>query len=252
MGSLLFLFYPWGLILQVLAVLHFIRRRPDTYWLWIILIGGGLGALAYLLIEAAPDYVLIGQVFQGFSRRSRISQLETMVLDNPSAGNYEELGILYLDEKKFARARQCFDKAISSRTDHADPFYRRAICELETRDFPAASADLQKVMKFDSKYDYGRAAGLMAHAYANTGETEKADRLFRDVLERSTLSETQYNYAAFLSSQGRANEAREWLQSVLNKKRTLPHYLKRKERPWFRKAGALLKQLPRTDAAARA
>ena len=99
MGSLLFLFYPWGLILQVLAVLHFIRRRPDTYWLWIILIGGGLGALAYLLIEAAPDYVLIGQVFQGFSRRSRISQLETMVLDNPSAGNYEELGILYLDRK---------------------------------------------------------------------------------------------------------------------------------------------------------
>lgn len=252
MGSLLYLFYPWGIILQVFAVLHFIRRRPDNYWLWIILLGGGLGALVYLLVEAAPDVTLLGQTFQGFSRRSRISQLETMVLDNPSAGNYEELGSLYLDEKKFARARQCFDKAISSRTDHADPFYRRAICELEASDFSAASADLQQVMKFDPKYDYGRAAGLMAHAYANTGEIEKADRLFREVLERSTLSETQYHYAAFLTAQGRTEEARQWLQSVLNKKRTLPHYLKRKERPWFRKAGALLKQLSRSRAAVRA
>ena len=26
------------------------RRRPDTFWLWIILIGGGLGALAYIFI----------------------------------------------------------------------------------------------------------------------------------------------------------------------------------------------------------
>ena len=35
------LFYPWGFVLQALAILHFIRRRPENYWLWIILIGGG-------------------------------------------------------------------------------------------------------------------------------------------------------------------------------------------------------------------
>ena len=44
MGPLLNIFYPWGIILQGLAIFHFIRRRPDTYWLWIILFGGGLGA----------------------------------------------------------------------------------------------------------------------------------------------------------------------------------------------------------------
>src|ERR1035441_4551750 len=40
LGFLTFLFYPWGLILQGLAILHFIRRRPDTWWLWVILLLG--------------------------------------------------------------------------------------------------------------------------------------------------------------------------------------------------------------------
>jgi hypothetical protein len=37
MSQLLYLFYPWGILLQITAIIHFIRRRPDTYWLWIIL-----------------------------------------------------------------------------------------------------------------------------------------------------------------------------------------------------------------------
>ena len=55
MSSLFYFFYPWGLILQGLAIFHFIRRRPDTYWLWIILFGGGLGALVYIAAEVLPD-----------------------------------------------------------------------------------------------------------------------------------------------------------------------------------------------------
>jgi len=25
-----------GVVLQAIAILHFVRRRPGTYWLWII------------------------------------------------------------------------------------------------------------------------------------------------------------------------------------------------------------------------
>ena len=40
MGLLTHLFYPWGLLLQAAAIIHFIRRRPDTYWLFIIIFLG--------------------------------------------------------------------------------------------------------------------------------------------------------------------------------------------------------------------
>src|SRR5271168_284580 len=32
MFGLSHLFYPWGLILQGIALVHFLRRRPDGYW----------------------------------------------------------------------------------------------------------------------------------------------------------------------------------------------------------------------------
>jgi len=237
------LFYPYGIVLQAIALLHFARRRPDMYWLWIILIGGALGALVYIFIEVIPDVGLMRSAFQVFPRRKRIKELEGLVLDNPSVGNYEELGDLYLDDQQFARARECFDRVIS-RTDEIDPVYRRALCEMALDDFAAAAADLDRVVARDPKYDYQRAAGLQAHALAKTGEGEKADGLFTQVLQTSTLSETQYNYACFLAAHGRATQARDWAERILRKKATMPDYIRRRERGWFRKAAALIKRLP--------
>jgi hypothetical protein len=147
------LFYPYGIVLQALAIVHFVRRRPDTYWLWIILIGGGVGALIYIAAEVIPDAGLLRGSFQMFPRRKRIRYLEAAVLDNPSIGNYEELGDLYLDDGRYEKARACFDRVISPKTESADPFYRRALAALALADLPAAAADLTRVVQIDPKYD---------------------------------------------------------------------------------------------------
>ena len=236
------LIYPYGIVLQALAILHFVRRRPETYWLWIILIFGGVGALIYIAVEVIPDAGLLRGSFQVFPRRKRIKQLEGLVLDNPSVGNYEELGDLYLDDAQFARARECFDKVLA-KTESTDPFYRRALCEIGLNDFAAAASDLERVIAREPKYDYQRAAGLLAHALAKTNQRDKANALFAETLQTSTLSETQYNYASFLATEGRKDEAREWAERILRKKATMPDYIRRRERPWFRKAKALLKRL---------
>ena len=244
MGSLFFLGYPWGLILQVLALVHFIRRRPEGYWLFVIIFLGPLGSLIYIFIEVIPDLGLLRESFESFPRRKRIRLLEAAILDNPSVGNYEELADLYLDEGMFARARECYEKAIGSRGVSIDAYYRRGIALIQLEDFAAAVSDLEHVTSEEPNYDRHRATGLLAHAYANTGQVEKADALFEQTTEVSTLSETYINYATFLASQGRAAEAREWAERVLAKKPTMPSYLRRRERVWFRKAKALIKKLP--------
>ena len=234
----------WGMLLQGMAILHFIRRRPDTYWLYIIIIAGWLGAVVYIAVELIPDLGLLRGTFQAFPRRKRIRELQALIHDNPSAGNYEELAGLFQDEKKYAQARECYNKAITVRTDSPDPFYRRAQCAIELNDFAPAVPDLERVVARDRKYDFQRAPALLAHAYANTGQPEKADALFREVLITSTLSETYINYSAFLAAQGRTAEAREVAQKVLAKKPAMPAYQKRRERPWFRKAAQILKRIP--------
>jgi hypothetical protein len=238
------LFYPWGLVLQALAIIHFVRRRPDNFWIWIIIIGGGLGALVYIVAEVVPDAALLRGSLTGFSRRRRMRELETIVLDNPSVGNLEELADLYLDEGKFARARELYDKVISPRSDSLHAIYRRGLAASALEDFPAAVTDLERVVARDPKYDFHRAIGVLAHALGKTGQPERAEQLFKAATDISTLSETYYNYASFLAAQQRTAEAREWAQKILAKKPTMPGYLRRRERPWFRKARALLKQLP--------
>jgi hypothetical protein len=252
MFGLSHLFYPWGILLQIVAVVHFVKRRPENYWLWIILIGGPIGATAYLLVEVAPDARLLGGVFHGFGRRSRIQSLETQILDNPSAGNFEEVAELYLEEKKYEQAREAFSKAIEgygarrasgAQNDSLHTFYGRAKSLLGLDDYVGAIPDLERVVGADVKFDYYRAAGLLGDAYARTGEMEKAAQWFAPATQYSTTPETLYNYAWFLKAQGRKDEAREWVAKLMVKKRTLPGYMQRVERPWFRKGKALKKVL---------
>ena len=74
----------------------------------------------------------------------------------------------------------------------------------------AAIEDLKRVIAKEPKYDFLRAQALLAHAYANTGNPQEAERLFSSVTQTSTISETLYNYALFLQAQGRAADARLW------------------------------------------
>jgi len=237
------LFYPYGIFLQAIAITHFVRRRPDSFWLFVILMGGAIGALVYIAVEVIPDAGLLRGAVQVFPRRKRIRYLEAAVLDNPSVGNYEELGDLYLEDGKYAQARACFDRIISPRNQSIDPLYRRALAEIALGDHQAAVADLEQVVTLDPKYDYQRAAGLLAHELGQVGRTEDALSRFAAVTESSTLSETQFNYASLLSATGRADDAREWARRVLAKKPTMPNYMWRRERPWVRKASGLIKRL---------
>ena len=104
MGSFLFFAFSWwAILLRVVAIVHFIKRRPDFIWLFVILFHW-VGALIYIAVEVVPDAGLLRGSFQMFPRRQRIRELEREIIDNPSAGNFEELGLLYLDDGDFARA----------------------------------------------------------------------------------------------------------------------------------------------------
>ena len=243
MFGLRYLFYPWGFVVQILAIVHFMRRRPDSYWFYIIIFGGLLGASAYIIAEVLPDAGLLRDIFQGWGRKSRAKTLETQILDNPSAANYEELGEIYKDDRQYAKAREAFDRAIAARDDSPHTFYLRGQCSLALNDLPSAIADLARVVAADRKFDYYRAAGLLADAYAKTGDLDRAGSLYAEVTGYSTTPETLYNYSNYLKMSNRREEAREWAQKLLAKKRTLPRYMQRIERPWFRKGKALMKEL---------
>ena len=163
--------------------------------------------------------------------------------ENPAVGNFEELADLYLDEGEWAKARACYDRAISTRTDHSIRSTGAASPKSSSATSPAAVRDLRarhRARREIRSAPRRRTAGTRLREHETA---ERADALFRQVTDISTASETYFNYAAFLAAQGRTVEAREWAQKILAKKPTMPRYLQRRERPWFRKANALLKRI---------
>jgi hypothetical protein len=203
MGALSYLFYPWGLIVQGIAVVHFLKRRPENYWLFVIIFGGMLGAVVYVVVEMIPDLGLLPGTFHRFGRRSRISVLETQVLDNPSAGNLEELAELYFEQRKYEQARDRLNRAIAARGDSLHAFYLRARSALGMGDYPGAIPDLEYVVGKDPKFDHYRATGLLGDAYARTGDLDRAAMSFALAVQYSTTPETLYNYANYLKLIGK-------------------------------------------------
>ena len=155
--------------MQGLALWHFVKRRPEGYWLFIIIFGGVLGAGVYMIVEVIPDMGLLRGVFQRFGKRSRIRDLEIQILDNPSAGNLEELAELNFEQGNYRQARESLNQAISQRNDSPHAFYLRAKSALAMGDYANAIPDLEFVVQRDPKFDYYRATGLLGDAYARTG-----------------------------------------------------------------------------------
>jgi hypothetical protein len=239
----LFRFFGYGTILQVIAIVHFIRRRPETFWLFIIIFFGPLGALVYMGMEMVPDLGLMRDSMKGMTRRKRIRMLEVLVIDNPSPGNYEELGDLLLEEKRYAKARECFDRALAVRTDSLDPFYRRGLAAFELGDFAAALSDFEHVVKGDPKYDFSRAQLFRARSLAKLGRNDEAAAAFDRVLGSSSSTEALLFAAEFFVQQKRNTQAKELLERVLARRDTMPDYQRRREREWLRRASALLKSI---------
>jgi len=245
MGGLSFLIYPWGFIVQGIALWHFVKRRPENYWLFIIIFGGVLGAGVYMIVEVIPDLGLLRGAFQGFGRRSQIHALEIRILDNPSAGNLEELAELNFEQKNYRKAREALNRAIALRSDSTHAVYLRAKSSLAMGEYGEAIADLEYVVAKDPKFDYHRATGLLGDAYARSGDLEKAGIYFAPAAQYSTTPETLYNYANYLKMAGRNEEALECVRKLAAKKKTLPRYMRRAARPWFAKGKALQKELAR-------
>jgi hypothetical protein len=234
-----------GFILQIVCIVHCAKQGRDRFWIWLLIIGGLVAVAAYVIIEMLPDWSELRRRFTGPQRRRRIATLRAMIRDNPSAGNYEQLGELLVQQKKWSEARDAFDRAIASRSDSLDPFYWRGVSAFEVGDDAAAIRDLQYVVEREPKYDYSRARCLLARSLARAGRIDEAGHAFDKLVESTTASESLVAAAQFYGANGRAGTALELVESVLARRQTMPAYQKRRDRAAFSAARRLRRKLHR-------
>jgi hypothetical protein len=237
---------PWslGVLFQVLMIVHFIRNRPQTYWLFVILFLGPLGSGVYFVMEVLPGFRWKMPAIERWERGRRKKWLEKLVSEMPSQEALGELAAVCAKEGDHARAVELFGEAL--RRDPADPdsLYGRGLSLIEIGNCQAAIEDLTALAAADPTFKLHQGNFALARAYEGLGDDAKALDVYRQILGRTPLSEAYFGLGRLLAKQDRTNEARQMMQEILAKQNGLPRYLRRQERPWVWKARMLLKRLP--------
>lgn len=237
---------PWslGVLFQVLMIVHFIRNRPETYWIFVILFLGPLGSGVYFVMEVLPGFRWKMPAIERWERARRKKWLEKLVHEAPSQEALGELARICATEGEHARAVELFGQALRRDPGDIDSLYGRGLSRIETGDHQAAVEDLAALAAADPSYKLHQGNLALARALEGLGDEEKALHVYRQILGRTPVSEAYYGLGKLLAKRGQPEEARQMMQEILAKQNGLPRYLRRQERPWIWKARMLLKRLP--------
>ena len=178
------LFYPYGIVLQAIAIAHFARRRPDTVL-----------ALDHHH-RRRPRRRRLHPAGSRARRRPAahvVPGLPSPPADQTASGGHHRQPVdwqLRGARRSLPRGPPVRAGAGMLRQGHRRRSRTRPIPSTAGRSpssrwtmHSAAATDLEEVVERDPKYDYQRAAGLLAHALDKTGQQERGLKLFADTLE---------------------------------------------------------------------
>ncbi|MEZ5366928.1 MAG: tetratricopeptide repeat protein [Bryobacterales bacterium] len=223
---------------QAAMVIHWVRTRLESYWLWVILLLGPPGSVLYLIVEVLPGITL--ETSRDRTPRTPPRRLVRGVQrSTPTESENRALILL----RRSIGAIELYGEVIRRDPQDPDSLFGRGKALLASGRAADAVRDLETVVEREPAHAFHGAALALAEAYEADGRDDKAERTYRAILGRTTVSAAYYGYARLLAKRGENDEARAQLQSILAKQPGLPRYLRRQERPWVRKAKAMLKEL---------
>lgn len=200
---------------SVICAVHVVRTGQQMYWLWILVIGGPLGAAFYFFAVMLPD-MMGGRTARNVSKAARqaldperdyrtaLRALE----DTPTVGN----------RMKVAQAAAALGRWSDAEAQWAlcgdgqwgdDPvvLLGHADALLELGRFADALKKLEKLKSLGREGETPRVALAFARAYEGLGRNAEADDAYRFAADRVPGLEAGGRYVAFMAKTGRREDA---------------------------------------------
>jgi hypothetical protein len=210
------------LLISIALCVHVVRTGQEIYWIFIIVMLPGLGALIYLLAVLLPQ-VAGGPRAQRFGAvaRARIDphrdyrEAASALRQTPTVHNQMRLAKAAADLGRNAEAERLYAQAAQG--IHADDpvlLLGRAHALLELGRPGEALASLERLGEDADNGRTPQAALALARAYEGLGREAEAETAYRWAVERLPGLEGMGRLAAFLARTSRSAEAREILTEM--------------------------------------
>ena len=207
-----------------------------------------IGPIVYLFVEVLPGWNWRLPAVAAFERKKRRQWLERMIVEAPTQETMSRLAAMVAKQGDHERAIQLYTDALDIEPDELETRFGRGASLAALGRPREAVGDLRQVVDLDPSFKFYEAALELARAYEQLDEDEQAAQTYQAVLDRTTVSGAYYGLGALQAKHGNKSEAKRLLGEILSKQAGLPRYLRRQERPWVRKAKAILKTLKTAEA----
>lgn len=243
-------------VLAVIGLVHAITTRQPVFWLFLLAFGalfgslyGLLGSVVYLVLVFVPWLRGRGRVAgQAVARGveaikpldTRIREAQARLVESDTLAHRTDLAALQARAGRPEEAQATLAPLLSGLYAD-DPVVLLTSAELNLARGQAQSAEqlLNRVDLRTSAATRTRTLTLLAQAQETQGKVPEADATYREAMTAATTEEPRARYAAFLTRQGRRDEARALLDALARTEQRATPLYRRQEREWFQLAAGL-------------
>jgi len=222
-----------------------IRNEPEAgTWVWVMIILNVPGALLYLLARKLPHMNIRTPAF--VKRWTRRDELAAAQYDAHHIGNvfhFVRLGDALRETRDYAKASDAYAKALDKDMGDVTALWGGAITDMQLKRHADARDKLALLMKKEANYKFGEASLVYGRALYALKDYEPARDHLQEHLKRHNNAEARVLPAKILINEGKKDEAKQQLQTVVEDARGLPAFHYRRNRAWIKRAKWLLRRL---------
>lgn len=221
-------------------------RKERSLWLWVMIFLNVIGAVLYFCMCWAPrhpQFKVLAPLTVRRRLRDELWQAEAAVKHIGKAHQYIKLGdVLYLmgDKKESLEAYQ---QALAQEPNHPKALWGAASVACHLKDFAAAKEYLVRLIHVQPSYSYGEASLAYGQVLLNLGEMETAIAHLQTHLRAWSHPEAFLWLAQAHHQQGDVPEARETLETMIIKVKSLVPFQYRKNRHFVRQGERMLRAM---------
>ncbi len=225
---------------SIVCGVHAIRTGRNTMWLWLFIIGPGIGPLIYVIAELVPEWFggrTANRVRAGLDKalapdreyRTAKAALE----DTPTAGNRLRLGHAAMALEKYDEAEAAFREAATGQfADDPAMLMGHAQALLELKRWDEALKRVEQVRALGAPGQTPAAQLAYARALEGLGRFDEAEAPYRFAADRSPSLEAAARYVAFMAHAGRKDDARTGMAELNRRFAKIPSHFRAEARKW--------------------
>lgn len=220
-------------------------RREEWIWLLFMLVFPLINPILYYFLVYRQSQPLNRPNFElpGAANRRRIKELQDQIHHLDKAHHHSQLADIYFTQGKLNEAEAEYKAALERDGEDLETLAHYGQCLLRMSRLQEARPLLERVVKENPQHEYGQTLMAYAEVLGALGEKDAALQAWREVLEHHGYAEARVQFAQLLIEKGDQSAAQRELEEVINDAGHGPAFQRKREKPWVKRAEALLNSI---------